>query len=263
MFFNMKIINKTVLKRFIAVFLFGLIFMPDGIVLSAEIAADVSTFNDISADICCDEYFEHQELQVAKKKTPAPTGNVSIIIDTFRRKLIVLNDNITYAQFPIAIGKAETPSPIGNWKVISKRMNWGSGFGTRWLGLNVPWGIYGIHGTNKPWSIGSMASHGCFRMWNENVEIIYPWIKNNTSVTVIGNPFGYMSGGMQTLNNGDKGAAVYYVQEKLKRLGFYEGRPDGIFGLQTEKAVLNLQEYYKLTKTGQIGFREYAVLKLW
>ncbi len=199
----------------------------------------------------------------AKTTMSPPTGDVSVIIDTFRRKLIVLNDNTPYAQFPIAIGKAETPSPIGNWKVINKRMNWGSGFGTRWLGLNVPWGVYGIHGTNKPWSIGSMASHGCFRMWNKNVEIIYPWIKNNTPVTVIGNPFGYMSGGLQTLNAGDKGSAVLYVQEKLKRLGFYEGVPDGIYGQQTEKAVFRLQEYYKLEKTGQIGFKEYTALKLW
>ena len=48
-------------------------------------------------------------------------------------------------------------------------MNWGGGFGTRWLGLNVPWGIYGIHGTNQPWSIGTQASAGCIRMFNRHV----------------------------------------------------------------------------------------------
>ena len=168
----------------------------------------------------------------------------------------MLNDYLPYAQFPIAIGKAETPSPVGNWKIINKAVNWGTGFGTRWMGLNVPWGVYGIHGTNKPWSIGSMASHGCFRMWNKDVETIYPWIKPGTPVTVVGNPFGYMSGGLQRLHAGEKCSAVIFVQDKLKRLGFYKGNPDGLFGPATEKAVLQFQKQYGLTQTGQIGYEE-------
>lgn len=203
------------------------------------------------------------EMATAKKNTPPPTGKVDIVVDTFRRKLIVFNDNIPYAQFPIAIGKAETPSPIGNWKIINKGVNWGTGFGTRWMGLNVPWGVYGIHGTNKPWSIGSMASHGCFRMWNRDVEILYPWIKTGTSVTVVGNPFGYMAGGIQKLNAGDCSAAVKYVQQKLKNRGFYKGTPDGLFGPATEKAIKKLQKQYNFEITGQIGIQEYEFLGVW
>lgn len=197
---------------------------------------------------------------VVKKKTLAPTGEICLIIDTYRRKLIVMNNHKPYAQFPVAIGKAETPSPIGNWQVIHKGANWGTGFGTRWLGLNVPWGIYGIHGTNKPWSIGSMASHGCFRMFNKDVETIYPWVKNGTPVIVVGNPFSYTSGGIQRLNVGDKRAAVTFVQEKLWRLGFYQGKLDGIYGANTEKAVKELQKKHSLERTGQVGYPEYELL---
>ena len=200
------------------------------------------------------------EKKAVRKKIAPPSGEVCLVIDTFRRKLIVLNDQQPYAQFPVAIGKAETPSPIGNWKIIHKAANWGTGFGTRWLGLNVPWGIYGIHGTNKPWSIGSMASHGCFRMFNKDVETIYPWIKHGTPVFVLGNPFGYMAGGVQKLHVGDKCSAVTYLQEILKRKGFYQGNPDGIYGSGTEKAVLELQKKHQLEKTGQIGQQEYEIL---
>lgn len=203
------------------------------------------------------------EKSVANKKIPPPSGEVHIVVDTTRRKLIVLSDNVPYAQFPIAIGKSETPSPIGNWKIINKAVNWGTGFGTRWMGLNVPWGVYGIHGTNKPWSIGTMASHGCFRMLNKDVETIYPWIQVGTPVTVVGNPFGYMSGGVQRLNVGDNSAAVNYIQDKLKRLGFYKGEPDGLFGPATEKAILQLQKEYNLEPTGQMGYKEYEILELW
>ncbi len=198
----------------------------------------------------------------AEQQKSEPVGKVTVLIDTFRRRLIIMDDNAAFADFPIAIGKSESPSPIGNWKVVGKATNWGTGFGTRWMQLSVPWGTYGIHGTNKPWSIGAMASHGCFRMNNSDVEKIYPWVKSGTEVIVVGNPFGYMSGGLKRLNKGDKGSDVSHIQEILMRRGFYEGNPDGIYGYYTEKAVLEFQKYYGLAKTGQIGYKEYQLLGL-
>ncbi len=205
---------------------------------------------------------ESQKMSLKKETKAPPEGELFLVIDTFRRSLTVFNDMQPFATFPIAIGKAKTPSPIGNWKVIDKGSNWGTGFGTRWLGLNVPWGIYGIHGTNKPWSIGSMASHGCFRMWNKDVEVLYSWINSGTPVHVVGNPFGYMSGGMKRLKNGDKNSAVAYIQGKLQRLGFYEMKADGIFGHNTEKAVKEFQKSCQLHVTGQVGYQEYLHLGL-
>lgn len=203
---------------------------------------------------------EIKETKTVDSKITPPGGEVSIVIDTFRRKLIIMNDGKPYAQFPIAIGKTDTPSPLGTWKIINKSVNWGTGFGTRWMGLNVPWGVYGIHGTDKPWSIGSLASHGCFRMFNKDVETIYPWIKHGTPVYVIGNPFSYMSGGVQKLHPGVKSSSVIYVQEKLRQKGFYEGNTDGLYGPATEKAVKKLQEHFQLEITGEIGYQEYAAL---
>src|SRR5690606_2712373 len=81
--------------------------------------------------------------------------------------LTVYSDGQPYKTYPVAVGrpKASTLTPVGEWRVIHKGLNWGGGFGTRWIGRNVPWGIYGIHGTNNPASIGTRASAGCIRMF--------------------------------------------------------------------------------------------------
>lgn len=202
------------------------------------------------------------KLVIKKEKLTRPDGEVSIVIDTFRKTLTVFNNALPYAQFPVAIGKPSTPSPLGSWKIVNKSVNWGTGFGTRWMELSVPWGIYGIHGTNKPGSIGSMASHGCFRMFNQHAETIYPWVKVGTSVTVIGNPFGYMAGGYKPLVVGSRNPSVTYVQEKLARLGFYKGNADGIYGNGTARSVRDFQKQFKLKTTGQVNYAEYKALGL-
>lgn len=198
--------------------------------------------------------------QAAKNELAPPSGQVSLVIDVFRRKIIVFDDDKPYAQFPVAVGKEETPSPIGNWTVVDKAANWGTGFGTRWLGLNVNWGIYGIHGTNKPWSIGTLASHGCFRMWNKDVETIYPWVKIGTPVTVIGNPFGYMYEGLPELKSGQHGSGIFYMQRKLSRLNFYRVKPDGLYGPTTAKAIAAMQKEYRLNPTGSVDDQLYKFL---
>lgn len=196
------------------------------------------------------------------KEVEKPQGEVKIIVDTFRLKLIVLDDNQPFKIYPVAIGRSSTPTPIGNFQVIQKAVNWGRDFGTRWMGLNVPWGRYGIHGTNKPWSIGRMASHGCIRMDNRHVEEIYPWIKEGTEVIIIGNPFGRLSYNKRPLSRGCRGSDVVVVQEKLICLGFLKGKADGILGESTEKAIKDFQRANDLEITGKIGWKEYERLNL-
>jgi len=197
-----------------------------------------------------------------KKKIELPKGKVSIIVDTFRLKLIVLDDNEPFKVFSVGIGRLSTPTPIGNFKVVHKAANWGTGFGTRWIGLNVRWGKFGIHGTNKPWSIGRRASHGCIRMRNSDVEQLYQWVKYGTEVTIVGNPFGRLSNNKRRLVRGSRGSDVVVVQDKLIRLGLLKGKADGIYGYRTEKAVKEFQKANKLKETGQIGWIEYKKLSL-
>lgn len=55
---------------------------------------------------------------------------------------------------------------------------------------------YAIHGTNKPWGIGRRVSHGCIRMYPEDVGALYPIIPVGTTVQVIYEPikFGWGEG---------------------------------------------------------------------
>ena len=64
---------------------------------------------------------------------------LKVLIDISEKRLYLINGNELIKKYPIASGKLSTPTPIGTWKVINKA-KWGGGFGTRWMGINVPWG---------------------------------------------------------------------------------------------------------------------------
>lgn len=181
------------------------------------------------------------EKPVKSNVKPPPRGEKVIMIDTDRRVLTLFNDGEPYHQFPVGLGKPETPTPIGNWKITRKAANWGTGFGTRWMGLNVYWGIYGIHGTNKPYSIGGYHSHGCIRMLNQHVEQLYSWVPVGTPVIIVGNPFLYMDPPYKMMRRGDVGSAVMEVQSALKRLG-YDIKVDGIWGSEMEKTIIRYRK---------------------
>lgn len=197
---------------------------------------------------------------VVKNQTPPPEGKVDILIDTTRCQLHILANGKPYRKYTVAVGKRKTPTPIGNWQVQRKAMNWGTGFGTRWIGLTVPWGIYGIHGTNKPQSIGSYASHGCIRMNNRNVEEIYPWVQKDSRIIIIGNPFTYRSPPFRTMRHNDRGSDVMEVQRLLKRHGFYKGPIDGIWGGGMEEAVIKLRQAKDLRRDNSVDNEVYNVI---
>lgn len=203
---------------------------------------------------------EEMVLPVAARPTEAPQGALSIVIDVNSRTLTLYSDGQPYKTYPVAVGTSETPSPVGEWLIVHKDSGWGDGFGTRWLGLNVPWGIYGIHGTNKPWSIGTRASHGCIRMFNRDVEELYRWVPLRTPVRIVG-PAPKLRFN-RVLQPGATGADVVQVQLRLKELGFDLGYADGRFGAQTEAAVRELQRFYGLPEDGRVYEDVYYVLGL-
>ena len=51
--------------------------------------------------------------------------------------------------------------------------------------LYLGWRSYLIHGTNNPWGVGRRVSHGCVRMYPENIEALFPRLPVGTPVTVI------------------------------------------------------------------------------
>ena len=76
----------------------------------------------------------------------------SILVDVEESKMYVMENGVCTKIYSCSGGKASTPSPIGTWTIISKA-KWGEGFGGSWLGFNVPWGQFGIHGTTEKYSV--------------------------------------------------------------------------------------------------------------
>ena len=109
-----------------------------------------------------------------------PRGNILIV--KAQRQLTLFDGNKPIRQFPIAIGKVSTPTPVGNYTINAKILNPGGMLGTRWMGLDFD--AYGIHGTNAPWSIGKMVSNGCIRMYNTNAEELFVLVKVGTPVYI-------------------------------------------------------------------------------
>src|SRR5690348_3282676 len=50
--------------------------------------------------------------------------------------------------------------------------------------LTLRGGEYAIHGTNRPSSIGGFVSHGCIRMYNEDILALYRLVRVGTPVIV-------------------------------------------------------------------------------
>jgi lipoprotein-anchoring transpeptidase ErfK/SrfK len=109
---------------------------------------------------------------------------------------VIENGNVI-ATFPVAVGAAVSPSPTGEFQIVSRVANpWyyhrgsvvpsgkDNPVGTRWLGLSRP--RYGIHGTNAPRSIGHAASHGCIRLRNRDMERLFTMLQVGDSVEIRG-----------------------------------------------------------------------------
>ena len=104
------------------------------------------------------------------------------------RKLAVVENGKVIGYFPVAIGAAESPSPTGEFEIVSRVANptyyhegavvppgKNNPVGTRWLGISLRG--YGIHGTNVPKSIGHASSHGCIRLRNRDMEKLFAMLR--------------------------------------------------------------------------------------
>ena len=105
------------------------------------------------------------------------------------------------------------------------------------MGLNVPWGQFGIHGTIYPNSLGWASSHGCIRMNNNDIIELYNIIPIGTKVVIVDGPYGPFGRGFRYLKSGMYGADVLEIQKRLKNLGFLNDNPNGKFGSATEEAI--------------------------
>lgn len=179
----------------------------------------------------------------------AQAGEYRIQIDTERFVLYLYKSAHLVKTYSVGVGTSSTPTPLGDWKITQKALNPGGPFGTRWMRLSIPFGGYGIHGTDNPYSIGKAVSHGCVRMYNKDVEELYDMVPAGTLVKITGK--------VQTsriLRIGvPYGGDVIEVQRMLQSLGYYKGDLDGLYGPNTAAAVRSFQADKDLVVDGIVG----------
>lgn len=109
-----------------------------------------------------------------------------------------------------AVGDVEDPTPIGSFRIRDKRIDpvWYVPKSIREerpeLGLQVPPGpenplgsrwmrignsSYGIHGTNTRWSIGREATHGCVRLFEDDVQQLFERTPVGTPLRIVYQPY--------------------------------------------------------------------------
>jgi hypothetical protein len=129
----------------------------------------------------------------------------TIVVDLSDLQLTLYDGLRQVKTYPVAAGSAQYPTPQGEWTIWQKVENptwvnpdpegWGASLpamipggpsnplGTRALYLDAP-GIR-IHGTSASYSIGTYASHGCIRMFMDDVEELYEITPVGTTVHVV------------------------------------------------------------------------------
>ena len=133
-----------------------------------------------------------------------------IVIDLSELRLFYFPDPQTVMTYPLGIGMDGWSTPTGVTQIVLKRDH------PTWVApasileanpdlphvvppgpdnplgdyaMNLGWEGYRIHGTNKPYGIGRRSSHGCMRMYPEDIEALFAMVKVGTPVTVVDNPY--------------------------------------------------------------------------
>ena len=128
-----------------------------------------------------------------------------IIIKTSERKLLFVKGDKDVIEYKIAVGR-QGREWTGSTSISRKVRNpaWAPPPKIRKdnprlpalvkAGPNNPLGVavlvlgdgtYGIHGTNRPETIGTFASYGCFRRYNKDILDLFSRVAIGTSVTVV------------------------------------------------------------------------------
>ena len=151
--------------------------------------------------------------------TPAvpAAANRQIVLERSRRLLRLLENGNELRRFPVAVGMPGWETPVGDFRVITKTVNpiWehpekgtrtpsgpANPLGSRWIGFysdcqgRKGWDgeqmldvrgcvVAGFHGTPHRWTVGRAVSHGCVRLYDEDVRELFDLVSLGTPVRVL------------------------------------------------------------------------------
>lgn len=119
-----------------------------------------------------------------------------IVVDLSQRRLTLYQEGKVAATFTVGTGSSSTPTPTGSFYVTDRvrLADPDSPWGPVALGLsgrsevvteyNGGDGIIGIHGTNRPGTIGTPSSLGCVRLENQDMIRLYDMVIIGTPVQI-------------------------------------------------------------------------------
>lgn len=123
-----------------------------------------------------------------------------LVLKLGERRVYVYQGSQVETSFPVAVGKPGWETPVGTYEVIAMLQDpgWISPFtgeeippgpdnplGERWIGFWTDGqNFIGFHGTPTRNSVGQAASHGCVRMFNEDILQLYELVEMGTTVVV-------------------------------------------------------------------------------
>jgi len=142
---------------------------------------------------------------------------LQLVLDRQQRQLLVLVNGELLHRYPAAVGTSGWETPAGSFQVLEKTADpvWehpGNGrrvgpgaanpLGSRWIGFHRDcrrrqgWdgerqlridgcAVAGFHGTPHRWTVGRAISHGCVRLYDEDVQALFELVEVGTPVTVL------------------------------------------------------------------------------
>jgi len=143
--------------------------------------------------------------------------------------------------FPIGIGSEGNETPVGVFSIVEKKEK------PAWYvpesirkekpelplvvppGPDNPLGSHAmrlsarsilIHGTNRPYAVGRKASHGCIRMYPEDIPKLFQLVPKGAKVTIIRQPVkvGLLDEKVYLEVHKDKDANTHYFNEAVRLL---------------------------------------------
>ena len=136
-----------------------------------------------------------------------PVIKQGIVINVPELRLYLFKARTTVKTYPIGIGVLDAPTPFGSFTIIEKAKDptWyippslQEEYGTQSMppGPDNPLGEYrlrlssydyGIHGTNAPLGIGRLVSHGCIRLYPDDIKELFSLVPVGTRVEIIYEP---------------------------------------------------------------------------
>jgi len=156
---------------------------------------------------------------------------ITINLAELRLYLIWHEDGIRKVRiYPVGIGQEGWETPLGEFQVsvVIDHPDWtppaslrlekpelpgkvppgpDNPLGTHWIGLMAQ--TVGIHGTNQPFGVGRRVSHGCIRLYPEDILDLAERVSPGTRVRIIDQPV------KQLLNQGNYYLEVHRPEDTL------------------------------------------------